>query len=154
MRNASQNNGVDDYVTMTIGGQLFGLPIRKVHDVFIPGRMTKVPLAPAEIAGILSLRGRIVTAIDMRCRLGLPKREDGGESMAVGVDCDGESYGLVIDAVGEVLRLSKDSGQPIPINLDSRLARVATGVHRLEDQLLVVLDVGRVLDMKADAVAA
>jgi purine-binding chemotaxis protein CheW len=154
MRNASQNNGVDDYVTMTIGGQLFGLPIRKVHDVFIPGRMTKVPLAPAEIAGILSLRGRIVTAIDMRCRLGLPKREDGGESMAVGVDCDGESYGLVIDAVGEVLRLSKDSRQPIPINLDSRLARVATGVYRLEDQLLVVLDVGRVLDMKADAVAA
>ena len=154
MRNASQNNGVDGYVTMTIGGQLFGLPIRKVHDVFIPGRMTKVPLAPAEIAGILSLRGRIVTAIDMRCRLGLPKREDGGESMAVGVDWDGESYGLVIDAVGEVLRLTKDSRQAIPINLDSRLARVATGVHRLEDQLLVVLDVGRVLDMKADAVAA
>ena len=154
MRNVSQNNGVDDYVTMTIGGQLFGLPIRKVHDVFIPGRMTKVPLAPAEIAGILSLRGRIVTAIDMRCRLGLPKREDGGESMAVGVDWDGESYGLVIDAVGEVLQLSKDSRQPIPTNLDSRLARVATGVHRLEDQLLVVLDVGRVLDMKADAVAA
>jgi purine-binding chemotaxis protein CheW len=154
MRNESQNTAFDDYVTMTIGGQLFGLPITQVHDVFMPGRMTKVPLAPQEVAGILSLRGRIVTAIDMRCRLGLPKREDGGESMAVGVDCDGESYGLVIDAVGEVLRLTKDSRQPIPINLDSRLARVAAGVHRLEDQLLVVLDVGRVLDMKADAVAA
>ena len=154
MRNESQNNGVDDYVTMTIGGQLFGLPIRKVHDVFIPGRMTKVPLAPPEIAGILNLRGRIVTAIDMRCRLGLPQREAGEESMAVGVDCDGESYGLVIDAVGEVLRLAKDSRQPIPVNLDSRLARVAAGVNRLEDRLLIVLDVERVLDIKADAVAA
>lgn len=153
-RNESQNNGVDDYVTMTIGGQLFGLPIKQVHDVFMPGRMTKVPLAPQEIAGILNLRGRIVTAIDMRCRLGLPKRKDGEESMAVGVDCEGESYGLVIDAVGEVLRLAKDSRQPIPVNLDSRLARVAAFVHRLEDQLLVVLDVERVLDMKADAVPA
>ena len=54
--------------------------------------MTPVPLAPPEIAGMLNLRGRIVTAIDMRCRLGLPKREDKAGSMAVGIDCDGESY--------------------------------------------------------------
>jgi purine-binding chemotaxis protein CheW len=153
-RSDNQNNRVGDYVTMTIGGQLFGLPITQVHDVFIPGQMTKVPLAPPEIAGILNLRGRIVTAIDMRCRLGLPKRKEGEESMAVGIDCDGESYGLVIDAVGEVLRLADDSRQPIPANLDSRLARVAADVHRLEDQLLVVLDVERLLDMKADAMAA
>ena len=154
MRNENENNRVDEYVTMTIGGQLFGLPITQVHDVFMPSRMTKVPLAPQEIAGILNLRGRIVTAIDMRSLLGLAKREDGGESMAVGIDCDGESYGLLIDAVGEVLRLANDSRQPLPLNLDSRLARVAAGVHRLEDQLLVVLDVERLLDMKADAMAA
>jgi purine-binding chemotaxis protein CheW len=153
-RNKNENSRVDDYVTMTIGGQLFALPIKQVQDVFMPGRMTKVPLASQEIAGILNLRGRIVTAIDMRCRLGLAKREDGEKSMAVGIDCDGESYGLVIDAVGEVLRLANDSRLPIPANLDSRLARVAAGVHRLEDQLLVVLDVERLLDMKAEAVAA
>ena len=152
--NASENNRVDEFVTMTIGGQLFGLPIRQVHDVFMPGRMTKVPLAPLEIAGILNLRGRIVTVIDMRCRLGLPKRQDGEESMAVGIDCDGESYGLLVDAVSEVLRLADDNCQPTPANLDRRLAGVAAGVHRLGDQLLVVLDVARLLDMHFDAMAA
>jgi purine-binding chemotaxis protein CheW len=151
--NQSENTRVGEYVTMTIAGQLFGLPIRRVHDVFMPGRMTKVPLAPPEIAGILNLRGRIVTVIDMRCRLGLPQRQD-GEAMAVGIDCDGESYGLLVDAIGEVLQLADDSCQPAPVNLDRRLAAVAAGVHRLGDQLLVVLDVGRLLDMHADAMAA
>ena len=61
-----------EYVTVTIGDQLFGLPISRVQDVFIPDRLTRVPLAPPEVAGVLNLRGRIVTAIDMRRRLGLP----------------------------------------------------------------------------------
>jgi purine-binding chemotaxis protein CheW len=143
-----------EYVTVMIGEQLFGLPIERVHDVFMPGHLTPVPLASEEIAGVLNLRGRIVTAIDMRCRLGLPKREGGEEPMAVGIDCDGESYGLVIDSVGEVLKLRDDSREPVPVNLDSRLARVAACVHRLEQELLVVLDVARLLDMKPAVKAA
>jgi purine-binding chemotaxis protein CheW len=147
-------NDETEYVTVMIGEQLFGLPIERVHDVFMPGHLTPVPLASEEIAGVLNLRGRIVTAIDMRCRLGLPKRDDKGEAMAVGIDCDGESYGLVIDSVGEVLKLRYDSREPVPVNLDSRLARVAACIHRLEHELLVVLDVARLLDMKPAAKAA
>lgn len=150
--NAQTN--IVEYITVTIADQLFGLPIAQVQDVFMPGQLTRVPLAPQEIAGILNLRGRIVTAIDMRCRLGLPRREDEQTRMAVGIDCDGESYGLVIDAVGEVLRLPENSREPVPVNLDARLARVAVGVHRLENQLLVVLDVERLLDMKSGTMAA
>src|SRR4051794_31747098 len=93
---------VTEYVTVTIGDQLFGLPISRVQDVFMPERLTRVPLAPPEIAGVLNLRGRIVTAIDMRSRLGLPRRQGTGPTMAVGIECNGESYGLLIDAVGEV----------------------------------------------------
>jgi purine-binding chemotaxis protein CheW len=143
-----------EYVTVMIGEQLFGLPIERVHDVFMPGHLTPVPLASEEIAGVLNLRGRIVTAIDMRCRLGLSKREDNSEAMAVGIDCDGESYGLVIDSVGEVLKLRDDSREPVPVNLDQRLARVAACVHRLDSELLVILDVERLLDMKPVAKAA
>ena len=62
------------YVTATIGGQLFGLPVARVQDVFVPERMTPVPLAAAEIAGLINLRGRIVTMLEMRRRLGLPER--------------------------------------------------------------------------------
>ena len=102
-----------------IGGQLFGLPISRVQDVFMPDRVTRVPLSAPEIAGVLNLRGRIVTAIDMRRRLGLPPRTDDKPSMAVGIELKGESYGLLIDTVGEVMKLGDDdaraqSGQSRP----------------------------------------
>jgi len=100
---------VAEYVTAMIGGQLFGLPISRVQDVFMPERLTRVPLSSSEIAGVLNLRGRIVTVVDMRARLGLPKNDDGKPPMAVGVDLRGESYGLLIDQIGEVLTLADDS---------------------------------------------
>ena len=145
---------VQDYVTVRIDGQLFGLPILQVQDVFTPDAITMVPLAPKEIAGVLNLRGRIVTAIDLRCRLGLQCRAEGGEGMAVGLEAYGESYGLIIDEVGEVLRLSQDSFEANPANLDPRWASVSSGIHRLESELLVVLDVDRVLDINHTAAAA
>src|SRR5215213_5274833 len=131
-----------EYVTVTIGGQLFGLPISRVQDVFMPDRITRVPLAAPEIAGLLNLRGRIVTTIDMRRRLGLPNSaEDTCARLAVGIECKGESYGLLIDEIGEVLKLSIGSREDNPVNLDAGLARVSAGVHRLEGKLLLVLDV-------------
>src|ERR1700726_65876 len=135
------------YVPAVIGGQLFGLPISRVQDVFMPARRTRVPLSPQEIAGVLNLRGRIVTVVDMRARLGLPKASDGKPAMAVGVDLRGESYGLLIDQIGEVLRLSDDGCEENPVNLDPRRANLARGVQRLDGQLMVVLDVDRVLEI-------
>lgn len=152
--NDNANENATEFVTAMIGEQLFGLPISRVQDVFMPDRLTRVPLAPAEIAGVLNLRGRIVTAIDMRARLGLPKREDGRPSMAVGIESRGESYGLLIDVIGEVLKLPSGGHEPNPVNLDVRLARVSAGVHRLDGQLLVVLDVDRVLDTGNESKAA
>lgn len=143
-----------EYVTVTIDDHLFGLPIARVQDVFIPDRLTRVPLSPPEIAGVLNLRGRIVTAIDMRCRLGLPRRDDKVPAIAVGIELKGESYGLLVDAVGEVMKLEKSACEAKPINLDSRLAEVMAGVYRLDGQLLVVLDVDRVFDMSPNAMAA
>ena len=145
--------GAAEYVTAVIGGQLFGLPISRVQDVFMPERLTRVPLASSEIAGVLNLRGRIVT-VDMRARLGLPKNDDGKPPMAVGVDLRGESYGLLIDQIGEVLKLRDDGREENPVNLDPRMAKLAGGVHRLDGQLMVVLDVDRVLEITPDMLAA
>ena len=150
----THNEYITEYVTVMIGGQLFGLPIWRVQDVFMPDRLTRVPLAAPEIAGVLNLRGRIVTAIDMRRRLGLPPREDARPPMAVGIELRGESYGLLIDTVGEVMKLNDGTREANPVNLDTRLARVSAGVHRLDGQLLVILDVDRVLDTGSDAMAA
>ena len=143
-----------EYVTAIIGGQLFGLPILRVQDVFFPERLTRVPLAPAEIAGVLNLRGRIVTLIDMRRCLELERSGDNAPPMAIGVESGFESYGLLIDSVGEVLKLDDDAREPNPINLDPRLTRVCLGIYRLEGQLLMVLDVDRVLDICDKAIAA
>ena len=147
-------HGDIEYVTVTVGTQTFGVPIRRVQDVFQPERLTRVPLAPFEIAGLINLRGHIVTLIDMRRRLDLAPRDPGTRLMAVGVEQRGESYGLIVDSVGEVLQVSAQSRDPNPVNLDPCWSRVAAGVHRLDDRILVVLDVDKVLDVKLDALAA
>src|SRR6185503_10656421 len=131
MTMADGNEQVVEYVTVTVSGQLFGLPISRAQDVFVPERLASVPLASPEIADLLNLRGRIVTAIDMRVRLGLAGFAEGAARMAVGIECKGESYGLLIDAIGEVLKLPMGGREANPVNLDPGLARVSAGVHRL-----------------------
>ena len=133
---------------------MFGLPIGRVQDVFVPESLTRVPLSPPDIAGVLNLRGRIVTAMDLRCRLGLPPRALDVRPMAVGIEWRGESYGLLVDAVGEVMKLTDSGREPNPVNLDPKFAEVSMGVHRLEAQLLVVLDVERALASPVEAIAA
>jgi purine-binding chemotaxis protein CheW len=142
----------NEYVTATVGGELFGLPIRRVQDVFLPDRLTKVPLATPDIAGLINLRGRIVTLVDLAYRLGLSRRNE--TPMAIGVELGGESYGLLIDSVGEVMSLDAATLERNPINLDARLAAVSSGIYRLQEQLLLVLDVDRVLAIDASAAAA
>ena len=152
MNAASEN--VVEYVTATVGGQLFGLPISRVQDVFKPEGLTRVPLAAPEIAGLLNLRGRIVTVVDLRRRLDFAAQERGEAPLAVGIEHKGESYGLLIETIGEVLKLAATGRENNPVNLDPRLARVSAGVHRLDGRLLVVLDVDRVLDVGPIAQAA
>jgi purine-binding chemotaxis protein CheW len=142
-----------EYVSIIIAGQQFGIPVLQVQDVLGPQRITRIPLAPAEVAGSLNLRGRIVTAIDLRTRLGLPKRAAGEQSMSVVVDQDGEAYSLLVDNVGEVLSLSAATFERNPATLAPAWREVSDGIHRLDGSLLIILDVGRLLDItgKADA---
>jgi purine-binding chemotaxis protein CheW len=160
----NDTTNLDEYVTFTAAGQLFGLPIERVQDVFKPSIITRVPLAGPEIAGVLNLRGRIVTAIHLSNRLDLESQplesqrsESDGEAvapMAIGIESGTESFGLLVETVGEVLKLPVSGREPNPINLDRRLSRVSAGVFRLDGQLLVVLDVDRVLELGAEAAAA
>jgi purine-binding chemotaxis protein CheW len=142
-----------EYVTVTVADQIFGLPIDRVHDVFIASAVTEVPLAPREIVGLLNLRGRVVTAMCLRRRLGLPDAESGRE-MAVGLENQGESYGLLVDQVGEVMKLSPDTREPNPVHMDPRWVKLSCGVHRLDGQLLIILDVDAVLSLETEARAA
>jgi purine-binding chemotaxis protein CheW len=143
-----------EYVSAVIGGQLFGLPISRVQDVFVPPRLTPVPLAPPEIAGLANVRGRILTLIDTWRRLQLERKNPDASALAVGIEHHGESYALLIDQIGEVLKLPAAGCEDNPINLDCRLAQVSAGVHRLDARLMVVLDLDRVLELRAQPKAA
>lgn len=149
-----KKTGDIEFVTVTIGDQLFGLAIDRVHDVFAADRVTRVPMARDEIAGILNLRGRIVTMIDMRRCLDLPPKDGISNQMAVGIEFGGESYGLLIDEVGEVMKLPAAQQEAVPVNLDSRWRRIAAGVYRLEEDLMIVLDIDRVLEVQPREAAA
>lgn len=138
---------IREYVTFRIGEQLFGLSVTEIHDVFRPARMTPVPLSNSEIAGVLNLRGRIVTAIDARSRLGLPAQEktDKTQSLAIGVEHGGESFGMVIDEIGDVVRLDDAEMEQNPVNLDATWSGVSRGVYRLDNRLLVIMDIDQML---------
>ena len=144
----------DDFVTVMIGDQSFGIPVETIQDVFQPQAITHVPLAPKLIDGVLNLRGRIVTAIDVRKRLGMEPRDRNKGCMAIGIEKDQESFGLLVDKVGEVLRVSRTKIDPNPPNLDTRWRDVSKGICQLDDRLLIILDVDKVLDFERSAKAA
>ncbi|MGL4440795.1 MAG: chemotaxis protein CheW [Bosea sp. (in: a-proteobacteria)] len=134
-----------EYVTLHVGGQLFGLPINEVHEVFAANQITAVPLAPVAIKGLLNLRGRVVTAICLRTVLQMPEAAAQAERMAIGVDVGGEAFALLVDRIGDVMRLSGATHETNPIHLDGNWQDLSRGVHRLETSILVILDLGRII---------
>lgn len=146
--------GSQDFVTVSLDGQLVGIPVLAVHDVLNAQQITKIPRSPDWVAGVLNLRGRIVTAIDLRRRLGLPPLEEGKSSMSVVVEHNEEPYSLQIDKVGEVLSLEDQLFEKNPVTLDPRWREVSDGIYRLKDQLLPILDVNRLLAFESSSKAA
>lgn len=136
-------------LTLTVAGQLCGVPVLSVRDVLGVQVITPIPLAPREVAGSLNLRGRIVTAVDLRARLGLPARETGKGAMSVVVEVGGELYSLLADEVGEVLSLSSEDRAANPPTLDNLWRDVSLGVHRQGGSLLVIFDVDKLLALSA-----
>lgn len=134
-----------EFLTIVVDNQLFGIPVLQVQDVLRQQTVTRVPLAPPEVAGALNLRGRIVTAINVRCRLGLPDLPQDTKVMSVVVELDHELYSLIIDKVGDVLSMQNKDFESVPATLDPTWRDIASGIFRLENQLLVIIDVPKLL---------
>jgi purine-binding chemotaxis protein CheW len=150
---SNRNESLHEFVTMTIAGQIFGIPVLSVRDVSAAQRITQVPLAAPEIAGSLNLRGRIATAIDMRRRLGAAPRDSAEPTMSVVVECDGELYSLIVDEVGDVLGISQNAYEPNPVTLDPKWRDISGGLYRLDGKLLIVLEVERLIGALAGKTA-
>jgi purine-binding chemotaxis protein CheW len=127
--------------TVRIGRESFGLPIASVHTIFRIGRLTPVPLADPEILGLVNLRGKITTAISVHARLSQPAPEQLDDALAIGIDHRGSSFALIVDEVGDVLRIPETSRLPLPYGQDAHVGDALSTYFRLEDGLLAVIDV-------------
>ncbi len=142
--------GLEDFVTFFIDDQMFGIPVLNVQDILTPQNIAAIPLAPPEVRGSINLRGRIVTVIDVRVRLGLPAKPDGKtKGMGVTVEHGNDLYTLLADRIGDVMGLSADQFEKNPATLNPKWREMSNGVYRLEKNLMVVLDIGRLLDITA-----
>lgn len=140
-----------EFLTFMIDEQRFGIPILQVQDVLSQQRVTKIPLAPPEVDGSLNLRGRIVTAINVRRRLGMPAlSSEIKKDMSIVVEHGHELYSLIIDKVGDVMSLEDAAFEKTLATLDRTLQDVSTGIYRLKGELLVVLDVAKFLKTQKD----
>lgn len=134
-----------EFLTLKINNQLFGIPVLQVQDVLGETVVTRIPLAPPQVAGALNLRGRIVTAVNVRRCLGLPDDDKSHNKMSIVVEQDGELYSLIIDSVGDVLTLDNSSFEQNPPTLDLLWRSVSLGVYRLDGNLLIILDIAKLL---------
>lgn len=141
------DDGVCLIVSLLVGDQLCGLPVHAVRDVLGPQIITRVPLAAPEIAGNLNLRGRIVTTIDLRKRLGLEVPNGDVGSMSVVTEQGQELYALLVDRVLEVVGVQRADVSPLPPTLAAGWSRFGTGVHQSDNGLMIMLDIERVLQL-------
>lgn len=133
-------------VSFWLAGQQFGLPIGDVREVLSSRSVTRIPLASGAILGSFNLRGRIVTVVDMRRRLGMPPRESGADGVTVVVERGPEVFGLAVDCAGDVLALAAEDRERTPLAVDPRLRDFASNFYRHAGHSLVLLDIDRLLN--------
>ena len=139
------------FSTFFVGGLFFGVDVRSVQEVLCFQPMTRVPKAPGVIEGLINLRGQIVTAIDMRRRLGLPVRPEGESPMNMVVRTTDGAVSLLVDEIGDVLDVDSATYEKPPENLDRQAREIIRGVYKMQDRLLLVLDTERTVDVAAIA---
>ena len=142
-----------EYLSFSVGGQWFGIRVLEVQDVLACRNVAPIPLSSPEIAGSINLRGRIVTVIDMRVKLGIEPAPEDMQQMNVVIDYHDEAYSLLVDEVGDVLPLKESDYEPTPVTLDQHLRELTDGLFRLENTLLLVFDVEQLIGLKEQQAA-
>lgn len=132
------------YCTFYLDKLLFGIELRGVQEVIRYAVMTPVPLAPEAVSGLINLRGQIVTAIDLRKRLELAPRPEGMLPSNVVARSEDGAVSLLVDEIGDVVEVNQETFEPPPDTLHGTIREVLTGVHKLDGQLMHVLNADRV----------
>jgi purine-binding chemotaxis protein CheW len=135
------------YATFAVEDLFFGIDVLRVQEVLCYQEMTRVPLSPVVAEGLINLRGQIVTALDMRRRLGLAPRQAGRLPMNLVLRAEEGPVSLLVDEIGDVLQLDPADFEPVPDNLSPAARELVRGVYKLKDRLLLVLDPDQTLEV-------
>ena len=127
--------------TFRLDGDLYGIEVEHVQEVLRSQQLTRVPLAPSAVAGLINLRGQVVTAIELRERLGRPARPEGTDAVVIVVRLDGEAVSLLVDSIADVVDVDATDFEAPPDTLEGQARDLIRGAYKLDGQLLLALDV-------------
>lgn len=134
-------------VSFRLAQEEYGVEIIKVQEIILLGEITRVPQTPAYIKGLINLRSTVIPIVDLRLRFELPQEEFGDETRIMVVNVAGKTIGIIVDAVSEVLRISKEQISPPPPTVAGLGREYLTGLVKLENRLLILLDIDRILNL-------
>ena len=131
--------------TFRLGEQLCGIEVANIQEVLRSQTVTEVPLAPHDVTGLINLRGRIVTAIDLRARLGLGPLDGDVHPMNVVISQDDGEVSLLVDQIGDVVEVTDDGMEQVPHTVDENFKKYLKGVYKMESEFLLLLDAERAI---------
>jgi len=148
---ASESSQILQLVTFTLGGEEYAVDILKVQEINRMKEITRVPNAPYYVEGVINLRGKVIPVVSLRKFFGLPEEEDRSRQKIMIMDIQGTTIGLIVDAVSEVLRISTNIVEPPPSMTYSVSSEFISGIAKLEDRLIILLDMDRLIGKEESA---
>jgi purine-binding chemotaxis protein CheW len=133
-------------VSFRLGCELYGIAVTKVQEIILPGKITRIPQTPDYLRGLINLRSMVIPVVDLRLRFGLPCGDATDETRIIVVNVSGKTIGLIVDAVIEVLRISREAVVPPPSTVVGLGREYLTGLIKLDNQVLILLDVDKLLN--------
>jgi purine-binding chemotaxis protein CheW len=154
MANTQSGSGEEQVVVFDLAGESYGIDIRHVQEIIRLPAITSVPRAPKCVEGVVNLRGRVIPVINLRTRFGLPDGERGRATRIVVLEAGGQTVGALVDAVSEVLRIPRDAIEPPGATLQGPETAHLRGIAKLEDRLVILLDLDKAFDLSAVSAVA
>ncbi len=149
-----EGSGTMQLVSFGLADEEYGIEITKVQEIILMGEITRVPQTPDYIKGLINLRSTVIPIVDLRRRFGLAEQAAGDDTRIMVVNVAGKTIGIIVDAVSEVLRISKEQIAPPPPTVAGLGRKYLTGLVKLENRLLILLDIDKILDAEQTAAVA
>ncbi len=147
---STEHVGTMQLVSFHLGEEVYGIEIVKVREIILMGEITRVPQTPPFVKGLINLRSTVIPVVDLRIRFDLTASDFTSESRIMVIDVGGKTIGIIVDAVSEVLRVANDQIAPPPPTVAGLEQEYLTGLVKLEEQLLILLDIDKILGEEAE----